>query len=186
MTGFPLLEKCFLESAVKNVNGYSYFLNPISDGVPRVEPEVIEEAVGGFAGLMDDGIDLILAPEAMGVPLGTALSLRTRVPFSVVRKKQYGLPGEVELSQRTGYSKSRMFLNGVGKGDRVVIVDDVLDTGGTLTAISEAVRSAGADLVQVLVAYSMNDDLEGFSEAVGAPVRCLVRIGMDGSRPYLK
>ena len=98
---YPRLERCFLESTVKDVNGYSYFQNPISDGVPRVEPEILEEAIEGLAGILPEDIDLILAPEAMGIPLGTGLSLKTRIPYVVVRKKSYGLPGEIEVLQKT-------------------------------------------------------------------------------------
>ncbi len=184
--GFPLLEKCFLESTVRDVNGYSYFQNAISDGIPRVEPEVLEEAIDGLSGILPEDIDLILVPEAMGIPLGTGLSLKTRIPYVVVRKKQYGLPGEIEVLQKTGYSKSRMFVNGVKEGMRVVIVDDVLDTGGTLRAISDAVHSTGADLAKIMVVYSMCEDMDSMSETLGAPVECLVRIRMDGPRPYLR
>ncbi|MBR3476367.1 MAG: adenine phosphoribosyltransferase [Candidatus Methanomethylophilaceae archaeon] len=183
---YPRLERCFLESTVKDVNGYSYFQNPISDGVPRVDPEILEEAIEGLAGILPEDIDLILAPEAMGIPLGAGLSLKTRIPYVVVRKKSYGLPGEIEVLQKTGYSKSRMFVNGVRKGMRVVIVDDVLDTGGTLRAISDAVKSTGADLVKIMVVYSMCEDLDAMSEKLGAPIECLVRIGMDGPRPFLR
>ncbi|MBO4348104.1 MAG: adenine phosphoribosyltransferase [Candidatus Methanomethylophilaceae archaeon] len=183
---YPRLERCFLESTVKDVNGYSYFQNPISDGVPRVDPEILEEAIEGLAGILPEDIDLILAPEAMGIPLGAGLSLKTRIPYVVVRKKSYGLPGEIEVLQKTGYSKSRMFVNGVREGMRVVIVDDVLDTGGTLRAISDAVKSTGADLVKIMVVYSMCEDLDAMSEKLGAPIECLVRIGMDGPRPFLR
>ena len=183
---YRLLEECFLESTVRDVNGYPYFQNAISDGVPEVEPEVLQEAVDGLAGIMAEGIELILAPEAMGIPLAAGLSLKTGIPFSIVRKKSYGLPGEMEVSQKTGYSKSRMFVNGVRKGMRTAVVDDVIDTGGTLTAISAAIRSAGAELVQVMVVYSMLEDHSRMSEAVGAPIDCLVRIGMDGSRPFIR
>ncbi len=183
---YPRLERCFLESTVKDVNGYSYFQNPISDGVPRVDPEILEEAIEGLAGILPEDIDLILAPEAMGIPLGAGLSLMTRIPYVVVRKKSYGLPGEIEVLQKTGYSKSRMFVNGVREGMRVVIVDDVLDTGGTLRAISDAVKSTGADLVKIMVVYSMCEDLDAMSEKLGAPIECLVRIGMDGPRPFLR
>ena len=37
------LEKAFLESPVVDKNGYPYFVNPVSDGVPPIEPELLEE-----------------------------------------------------------------------------------------------------------------------------------------------
>ena len=44
----------------------------------------------------------------------------------------------------TGYSKSQLFLNGINKGDRVIVVDDVISTGGTLLATLESLKVAGA------------------------------------------
>ena len=46
--------------------------------------------------------------EAMGIHLATALSLETGIPFVVVRKRQYGLPGEVAVHQTTGYSQGEL------------------------------------------------------------------------------
>ena len=185
MGRYPLLRRCFEEAPVVDKNGYDYFVNPISDGVPRVYPDVLEEAVDGLVSEASFDCDLILAPEAMGIPLAAGISLKARIPFSVVRKKRYGLPGETELTQRTGYSKAAMFLNGLEKGTRVAIVDDVLDTGGTIFAVASAVRDAGAVVTKVAVVYAMSD-VQAFSKKVGAPVVALLSVGVEGGRPFVR
>ena len=185
MSPYPLLRRCFEDAPVVDRNGYDYFVNPISDGVPRVDPEALREAVDGLISEAGFDCDLILAPEAMGIPLAAGISLRTGIPFSVVRKKRYGLPGEREILQRTGYSESAMFLNGVGKGDRAFIVDDVLDTGGTVAAVAAAVREAGASVAGVAVVYSMAD-VRAFSERIGAPVHALLSVGVEDGRPFVR
>ena len=70
------------------------------------------------------------------MPLALMLSLQLGIPFTIIRKREYGLPGEVSIEQVTGYSKSKMYVNGLKKSDRVVIVDDVLSTGGDFTGRS--------------------------------------------------
>ncbi len=185
MTSYPLLRRCFEDAPVVDRDGYDYFVNPISDGVPRVDPDILKEAVDGLISEAGFDCDLILAPEAMGIPLAAGISLKAGIPFSVVRKKRYGLPGEVGLLQQTGYSKSAMYLNGVGEGTRVAIVDDVLDTGGTVVAIAEAARRAGAILTKVAVVYS-KADVRLFSERIGAPVVALPSVGLDGGHPFVK
>ncbi|MBR4505120.1 MAG: purine phosphoribosyltransferase family protein [Candidatus Methanomethylophilaceae archaeon] len=185
-TDYPLLRECYLSSTVKDRNGYNYFQNPISDGVPSVDPAVLNETADGIISLSKGDFDMILAPEAMGIPLGTAISLKTGKPFSVVRKKSYGLPGEIKLTQKTGYSHSKMFLNGVRPGMKVMIVDDVVDTGGTLVAIAEAVRKAGGEVAEIITAYSMPEDLSELSARAGAPIKSLLSIGLDGTKPFIR
>ena len=183
---YPLLRECYLSSTVSDRNGYSYFQNPISDGVPQVDPAVLNEAADGIIAVSEVGCDLILAPEAMGIPLAAAVSLKTGIPFSVVRKKSYGLPGELEISQQTGYSRSKMFLNGVRPGMKTMIIDDVVDTGGTLCAIAAAVRKAGGTVTEIAAAYSMPEDLSEVSARAGAPIRSLLSIGLRGTVPFIR
>jgi adenine phosphoribosyltransferase len=88
----------------------------------------------------------------MGIPLGTTLSLMTDIPFTILRKRKYGLPGEIAVHQTTGYPRGEPYLNGVSGGDRVAIVDDVLSMGGTLRALIQALENAGADIADICVA----------------------------------
>jgi len=172
-----------LESApVIRVRDYDYFVHPLTDGVPLLEPSILNEAAEGMLAVGDFDCDAILTPDAMGIPLATALSLRTGRPFSVVRKRRYGLPGEMRLKQRTGYSGGDMFVNGLRPGDRVTIVDDVISTGGTLKAIIPALRQAGVIVVDAVVAVEKGDGRRVVEEEVGVPVRTLVRVEIEGGR----
>ena len=182
---FPLLEKAYLESPVVDKGGYPYFVNPISDGIPRVDPALLEEVVGGLCDLCSGDIDLILAPEAMGIHLATGVSLRTRIPFAVIRKRKYGLPGEIEVVTKTGYSESKMYINGVSEGDRVAIIDDVVSTGGTLLALSKGLRSIGAEVVVTAVVYNKSEDLEEVRRRTGLNIRTMLDIGVRDGRPVI-
>ena len=127
------LKKSLLEAPVFKRGSYNYFIHPISDGVPEVRPELIREVTGHIVRIADLDVDKIVTVEAMGIPIGIGLSMMCDLPLVIIRKRKYGLPGEIEVSQVTGYSKSQLFLNGINKGDRVIVVDDVISTGGTLT-----------------------------------------------------
>ena len=74
----------------------------------------------------------------------------TDIPPVVIRKRQYGLAGEVSLHQTTGYSEGEMYINDVYEGDKVLVLDDVLSTGGTMTAILDALSHIGAEVVDVV------------------------------------
>ena len=87
---------------------YPYFIHAITDGVPRLEPEVLEDVLSGVNEVTDwDEIDLIIGIEAMGLPLVAPTALRMKKPMVVVRKRPYGLEGELEV-QNTGYSESKV------------------------------------------------------------------------------
>lgn len=133
-------------------DGYPYFVHPVTDGVPRLEGEVLSAIVHLIGERVDwDGVDLILGIEAMGLPLTAPLSVQHDRPLVVARKRAYGLEGEVVVDQSTGYSKGAMYLNDVRPGERVLIVDDVLSTGGTLRAVIDGIRRCGAEVAQVVI-----------------------------------
>ncbi len=145
------LQESLREAPIIEKNGYHYFVHPISDGVPMLKPELLREIVIKIirkAKLED--VDKIVTPAAMGIHISTAVSLMTDIPLVVVRKRQYGLDGEVSLSQVTGYSESEMYVNDVYDGDRVLLLDDVLSTGGTLEALTGALEDIGADVVDAV------------------------------------
>jgi adenine phosphoribosyltransferase len=145
------LRQSLLDAPIIEKDGYHYFVHPISDGVPMLEPELLREIVIKIIRKADlEDVDKIVTPAAMGIHISTAVSLMTDIPLVVIRKREYGLEGEVELAQQTGYSENQMFMNDVYEGDRVLLLDDVLSTGGTLDAITEALEHVGADIVDVV------------------------------------
>ncbi|GGN14672.1 hypoxanthine/guanine phosphoribosyltransferase [Halarchaeum nitratireducens] len=146
------LRESLHEAPIVDKDGYHYLVHPISNGVPMLEPALLREVVVGVTRAADLDVDKIVAPEAMGIHIATAVSLQTDVPLVVIRKREYGLEGEVALHQQTGYSESEMFINDVEAGDRVLILDDLLSTGGTLAAICGALDDIGAEITDIVVA----------------------------------
>lgn len=129
---------------------YNYFIHPISDGVPIVEPELLREIGCAMVKVLDlEKVDMIVVAEAMGIHIGTVLSLMTGIPMNIVRKREYKLPGEVAVHQTTGYSKGELYLNGLSAGNRVVIIDDVVSTGGTTRALLSALGQIGVEVVDI-------------------------------------
>ena len=122
---------------------YNYFIHPISDGIPKTDPAVLEEIADYIMKAADLKADRIVTIEAMGIPIATTLSLKTGIPMTLVRKRKYGLPDEIELTQKTGYSGGKIYVNGLKKGDRILIVDDVISEGGTLLSLLKEIIKAG-------------------------------------------
>ncbi|WP_435099347.1 hypoxanthine/guanine phosphoribosyltransferase [Halarchaeum sp. P4] len=146
------LRESLHDAPIIDKDGYQYLVHPISNGVPMLEPALLREVVVGVTRAASLDVDKIVAPEAMGIHIATAVSLQTDVPLVVIRKREYGLEGEVDLHQTTGYSESEMYINDIEEGDRVLILDDLLSTGGTLAAICDALDGIGAEISDIVVA----------------------------------
>jgi adenine phosphoribosyltransferase len=153
------LRQSLLDAPIIEKGDYQYFVHPVSDGVPMLRPELLREIVIKIIRKADlEDIDKIVTPAAMGIHISTAVSLMTDIPLVVIRKRQYGLDGEVSLAQQTGYSESEMYINDVEEGDRVLVLDDVLSTGGTMTAILDALSHIGAEVIDVVAVIKKAGD----------------------------
>ncbi len=177
-----LLKESVANAPVVWKEGYPYFVHPLSDGVPRQSAELLAAARDLISENVDwDCIDIILGIEAMGIPLAAALCLSSGKPLVVGRKRAYGLPGEVAIDQSTGYSKGQIFLNDIAPGTRVLIVDDVVSTGGTLQPILKAIDSNGAIVQDCWIVFEKGDGMNKIRSEGEWPMNSLVRIEMiDG------
>lgn len=157
---------------------YNYFIHPISDGVPVVKPELLREVIACIVKNANLDVDKIVTIEAMGLPLGAALSTITDIPFIIIRKRKYELPGEIAVHQATGYSKGELYLNGINKGDRVLIIDDVISTGGTMKAVIWALEKAGASIEDIMVVIERGEGKKIISD-MGYNVQTMIKIDVD-------
>jgi adenine phosphoribosyltransferase len=164
------------KSPVVKKGDYNYFIHPITDGVPEIKPELIIEVVGEIRNLLLNEFDKIVAIEAMGLPIGAALAVDVKKPLVIIRKKGYGLPGEVVVEQTTGYSKSKLYINGLEQYDRVIIVDDVISTGGTLISILNALNDMGVEVVDVIVVIEKGENKTKVERETGVEIKTLVKV----------
>ncbi|WP_324661845.1 hypoxanthine/guanine phosphoribosyltransferase [Haloarcula sediminis] len=173
------LQESLLDAPIIEKEGYHYFVHPISDGVPMLRPELLREIVIKIIRKAElEDVDKIVTPAAMGIHISTAVSLMTDIPLVVVRKRQYGLDGEVALSQVTGYSENEMYVNDVYDGDRVLVLDDVLSTGGTLAALTGALEDIGADICDVVCVIKKDDGQNKLDEA-GYEAKTLINVVVE-------
>ena len=178
-----LLKDSVVKAPVVWKEGYPYFVPPLSDGVPRQSAELLTAARDLISEGVDwDSVDIILGIEAMGIPLAAALCLSSGKPLVIGRKRQYGLPGEVSIDQSTGYSKGEIFLNDIEQGARVLIVDDVVSTGGTLHPVLKAVEESGAIVQDCWIVFEKGEGMKNIRTSGDWPLNSLVRIEMQGDK----
>lgn len=165
---------------------YPYFIHPLTDGIPEIDPEVLKDAVNEIIKRIDiDSFNKILTVEAMGLPIGVALSMVIDVPMTVVRKRSYGLPGEVVIEQKTGYSSGNLYINSVSRDDRILLVDDVLSTGGTMIAVVDGIKKIGAEISDIVVIVNKHKHIEEVEERIGYKIKTIVNIEIRDGRVHI-
>jgi len=100
----------------------------------------------------DQDIDAIVGAEARGLIFGAALAYALGISFVPVRKPGK-LPSEtlgVEYELEYGSDSLEIHADALGKGDRVVLVDDLLATGGTMEAIVKMMNTLEVDIVEIV------------------------------------
>jgi adenine phosphoribosyltransferase len=171
-----------LENApVVKFQDYDYFVFSIADGIPAIEKDLFEEVIDAMHSRITGDYDKIVTAEAMGIHLAAGLSLRTGKPFTIIRKRRYNLPDEKEFEQVTGYSSRKMYINGLKRGDRVVVLDDLISTGGTLIGILRALGQIGVEIVDIVIVIDKGTGRAKVEEKFGVRVKTLIGIDIvDG------
>jgi adenine phosphoribosyltransferase len=142
------------------------------------DPRGIPAVVSGIRSALDAegvvGIDLVAGVEARGFVLGAPLAVALGVGFVPVRKEGK-LPGDVHAESydlEYGTATLEVQVGAVAAGHRVLLVDDVLATGGTAAAAAAVLRAAGAEVAALAVLLELAS-LGGRARLAGLPVLAL-------------
>jgi len=178
------LDRSLTSAQVMDRNGYPYLIHPLLDGVPRASADLLAAWVGWAVQQKEvlSRATLILAPEAMGLPLAAGLSLATGIPYGVIRKRRYDLPGEEVAFAETGYGEAALHINDAWPDDRVVIVDDVLSTGGTLNGILATLRTMGVTVGGALLFVDKGTRREALEQQYAVPILAMRTITIQGGK----
>ncbi len=181
-----LLRESVINAPVVMKGEYAYFVHPLTDGVPRQSADLLEAARDLISQKVNwENIDLILGIEAMGLPLASALSISSGKPLVVARKRAYGLDGETAINQKTGYSKGEIYLNDIQPKERILVIDDVVSTGGTIEPILHTLENIGAHIEDVHIIFEKGDGMDVLRNKYGWKLSSLVRLRMEGNEVVL-
>jgi adenine phosphoribosyltransferase len=143
-------------------------------GNPRAFRRAIDELVQPWAGTK---IDKVAGMEARGFILGGAVAHQLSAGFVPIRKKGK-LPHtkvSIAYSLEYGVDEMEMHEDAVTPGERVILIDDLIATGGTAEGAVKLLKKIGADVVAACFVIDL-PELGGAQKIrdLGVPVRTLV------------
>jgi len=124
----------------------------------------------------DQGIDVVVGIESRGFIFGSAVADRIGAGFTPVRKPGKLPSTTVRATYDLEYGTDALEIHddGVGKGQRVLIVDDLLATGGTAKATTDLVRKLGGD-VHALAFLIELVELSGRAKLAGEQIHSVLK-----------
>lgn len=144
------------------------------------EPKAFSKAINEFAKrYRDSKIEVIAGLDSRGFIFGAALAYELKLPFILIRKPGK-LPGNVEridYELEYGHNSFEIEKDSLQKGQKVLVIDDVLATGGTAAAACHLIERLGAEVVEVACLIEL-PILEG-RKRVQHPVFSLISVGSE-------
>ena len=141
------------------------------------DPDGLQLAIDGLDDLVKGtDYDVVVGPESRGFIFGVPVAYKNHKSFVPVRKKGK-LPCETisqEYSLEYGTATIEMHKDAIKPGQKVVIVDDLIATGGTIEAIIKLVEALGGEVVKIVFLIELQG-LKGREKLKGYDVDALIK-----------
>jgi orotate phosphoribosyltransferase len=125
-------------------------------------PDILRRVAAALAPLLPPEAQRLAGPVLGAVPLVTAVSLETGLPTVIVR-----------TDAPKGHGTARLIEGQLIEGDRVVLVEDVVTTGGAALEAVRVLREAGAEVLRVLCVVDREQGGADAFAAAGVPFQAL-------------
>ena len=166
-----------------------YLVISMTDHYGATDPIILRQAVNAICDVVNwngvNPINKVVSEEERGGFIAVCVALQRNLPFSLAKQNPVRLPNEIGIKFAMSYNANMsLFLNGVDKGDRVIIVDDIVDTGGTMIALIQAVKKAGVEIKDV-VALAEKVEMNGVSRIkheTGIDVKTILKLNTTGEK----
>lgn len=140
------------------------------------DPDGLQLAIDSMQAFIDpEKVDVIAGTESRGFLFGAPIAYNLHKPFVLIRKKGK-LPRETvsrEYALEYGTAEIEIHKDAILPGQRVVIIDDLLATGGTVQACNELVRELGGEVVQNVFLIELAG-LNGREKLQGCDVKSVI------------
>lgn len=141
------------------------------------DPDGLQLAIESMENLVKDlDFDVVVGPESRGFIFGVPVAYNLKKSFVPVRKKGK-LPCETiekEYALEYGTATIEIHKDAIKPGQKVVIIDDLIATGGTIEAIIELIEQLGGEVIRIAFLMEL-EGLEGRKKLDGYDVQAVIK-----------
>lgn len=179
-----LLKEQLRKGGIIRKKDYRYIVNPITEQEPALEPAILIDCADRLLTKLNyQNSTKILTPEAMGIPIATVISFKSSIPLIIATKRKKRVSNEVVVEYATGYERGVLHINNIKRGDKILIIDDLISTGGTVIAMIETIRKLGAEVTDIGAIFNKMD-YQGIRrlEELGFQPKTLLTVKLNGNK----
>lgn len=142
------------------------------------DPEALHEIIDQMCErLKDVEFDVVVGPESRGFIFGVPVAYAMKKGFVPVRKKGKLPYKTISKTYDLEYGQDvlEMHIDAIKPGQKVVIVDDLIATGGTTKAIAELIEEAGGEVVNIMYFIELSSEFDGRGVMKGYNVQSILQ-----------
>lgn len=178
-----MMDPSYYENLIRNVPDFPKKGIQFKDITTLIkDPEGLKNSIDDIvAAFKDKGIDKVAGIESRGFIFGTAVAYLLGVGFVLIRKPGK-LPAKVmseEYELEYGTDKIEVHVDAIKKGDKVLVIDDLLATGGTAKAAINLVEKLKGKVAGIAFVIELTGSLKGREKLKGYDILSLVQIPVE-------
>lgn len=165
------------------VKDRNFLINSLTDHTPTTSYELLDDTIKSLAQLTDySKATKLMGEEDRGGFLVALMAYHLKMPFGMVKWNPTGFAGQHSIKFRNAYTDGTLFLNGIQKGDKVILVEDMIDSGGTIVAMINMLKEAEIKLVDLVVIAEKEEfkGAERIKAETGVEAKLLLRFSSSG------
>ena len=178
-----LVIEAFDKKPLVEFEKFNFLINPLTEQIPATSSELLQETTQWLISEGDfQSANKIVGEEDKGAILVASASIMTGLSFGMARWYPSGLEGQIEVDFEMEYTSGKLYLNGVEPGDKLIIVEDMISSGGTMLALIRAIKLAQAEIVDIACVAEKVEygGVETVYKNTGFHVNTLVKISVSG------
>ena len=165
------------------VKDRNFLVNPLLDHMPTTTFDLLEDTIKSLSQLTDfSKANKLVGEEDRGGFLVALMAYYHKLSFGMVKWNPNGLNGHISVDFRNAYTEGKMYLSGVEKGDRIILVEDLVDSGGSIIAMIELLRKCEVEIIDVIVIAEKEEykGIERIKKETGIDIKHLLKFSSMG------
>lgn len=173
----------FHNGRLVKVKDRNFLINPLIDQQPATSYELMKDTVNELCGIANwDGVTKIFGEEDRGGFIAALIAYEKKLPLAMVKWNPIDLEGQISIPFRNAYTEGTMYANGLEKGDKVVLVEDMVDSGGTIISMINLLLKNEMKIADIVVVAEKAEyeGIKRIKKETGIDVKCLLRFTSEG------